>query len=97
LDAAHQVVLLAPDEAASYDLLGWLYLSSGLQTEAETSLQRALAMDADLASAHLHLAMLYLQRGNYSDAREQLLLARDLDPSSADGQLAAQMLGQYFP
>ena len=97
LPAAHQVVLLAPDEAASYDLLGWLYLSSGLQPEAEASLQRALIMDPGLASAHLHLAMLYIQRGNYTEAREQLLLARDLDPNSADGQLAAQMLAQYFP
>ena len=97
LDAAHQVVLLAPEEAASYDLLGWLYLSSGLQTEAETSLQRALAIDPNLASAHLHLAMLDLQRGNYSDARARLLLVRDLDPNGPDGQLAAQMLAQYFP
>ena len=97
LDAAHQVVLLAPDEAASYDLLGWLYLASGLRTEAETSLQRALGMDPGLASAHLHLAMLYIQQGNYSNARAQLILARDLDPDGMDGQLAAQMLAQYFP
>lgn len=97
VDAAHQVVLLVPDEAASYDLLGWLYLSSGLQPEAETALRRALSMDPDLASAHLHLAMLYLQRGDYSGAREHLILARNLDPNGLDGQLAAQMLAQYFP
>lgn len=97
VDAAHQVVLLSPDDAASYDLLGWLYLSSGLLTEAETSLQRALDMDPNLASAHLHLAMFYLQRGNYPDAREHLLLARELDPNGSDGQLAGQMLSQYFP
>lgn len=97
LPAAHQVVLLAPDEAASFDLLGWIYLSSGLQTEAEASLQRALVMDPDLASAHLHLAMLYLQRGDYPNARQQLVLARDLDANGQDGQLAAQMLAQYFP
>lgn len=95
--AAHQVILLAPDEAASYDLLGWLYLSSGLLTEAETSLQRALDMDPNLPSAHLHLAMLYLQRGNYSSAYEHLLLVRSLDPNGLDGQLAGQMLAQYFP
>jgi len=89
--------LLAPDEAASYDLLGWLYLSSGLLTEAETSLQRALDMDPNFPSAHLHLAMLYLQRGNYSSAYEHLLLVRSLDPNGLDGQLAGKMLAQYFP
>lgn len=97
VNAAHQVVLLAPDEAASYDLLGWLYLSSGLRAEAESALQRALGMDPNLASAHLHLAMLDLQRGDYPAARAQLLLARDLDPGGADGLLAAQMLEHYFP
>lgn len=95
--AAHQVALLAPEDAASYDLLGWLYLASGLQAEAETALQRALALDANLAAARLHLGMLYLQRGDYPAARAQLLLARDLDPGSAEGRLAEEMLEQYFP
>jgi tetratricopeptide (TPR) repeat protein len=97
LPAAHQVVALAPDEAASYDLLGWLYLSSGLLNEAETTLEHAVEMDPALASAHVHLAMLYLQRGDPSMARAQLILARDIDPTSADGQLATQMLSQYLP
>ncbi|MBV6395924.1 MAG: hypothetical protein HFACDABA_01512 [Anaerolineales bacterium] len=95
--AAHQVVLLAPDDAASYDLLGWLYLSSGLHAEAEAALQHALALDANLAAAHLHLGMLYLQRGDYPAARAQLLLARDLDSDGASGLLAREMLEQYFP
>ncbi len=95
--AAHQVVLLAPDDAASYDLLGWLYLASGLQSEAEASLQRALKMDPDLASAHLHIGILHLQRDERSEAQSHLVKARDLDPNGATGELAKQLLAQYFP
>lgn len=97
LDAAHRVVNLAPDDPASYDLLGWLYLSSGLTSEAETTLQRALAMDPQLASAHLHLAMLHMQLDRWDLARASLTRARDLDANGPVGQAAARMLAQYFP
>ncbi|MEW5938239.1 MAG: tetratricopeptide repeat protein [Chloroflexota bacterium] len=97
LNAAHQVAALAPDNAASYDLLGWLYLSSGLLPEAETALTRALDMDPNLASAHLRLAQVYMQRDRWEEARAELLLARDLDPGGETGTYAAQLLEQYFP
>jgi tetratricopeptide (TPR) repeat protein len=97
LNAAHQVAALAPDDPASYDLLGWLYLSSGLYLEAETTLARALAMDPNLASAHLHLAMVYMAYDRWDDAHVELLLARDLDPNGETGAYAQQLLGQYFP
>jgi tetratricopeptide (TPR) repeat protein len=97
VSAAHQVVALAPDEAASFDLLGWLYLASGLPSEAETTLTRALTMDPNLASAHLHLALVYMQLEKWNLVREQLLLARDLDANGEVGKSAAQLLAEYFP
>jgi len=97
LNAAHQVVTLLPDDPASYDLLGWLYLTSGLYPEAETALTRAIEMDPNLASAHLHLALLHIQRDHWEAARRELVLARDLDPTGETGAYAAQLLEQYFP
>ncbi len=95
--AAHQVATLLPNDAASFDLLGWLYLTSGLTSEAEVTLTRTLSMDPNLASAHLHLAMVYLQLGQWNSAREHLLLARGLDANGETGKSAAQLLAQYFP
>jgi len=97
LNAAHQVADLLPDDPASYDLLGWLYFSSGLYPEAETSLARALEMDPNLASAHLHMALLHIQRSEWEAAQAELLQARDLNPGGETGAYAAQLLERYFP
>ncbi|MEW6241098.1 MAG: hypothetical protein AB1564_09865, partial [Chloroflexota bacterium] len=63
---------------------------------AELNFMDALRLDPDLASAHLHLAMVYLQQNEMEAAREHLVRARDLDDGEI-GQFAAQLLAQYFP
>jgi len=97
LPAAEKVLALHPDEAASHDLLGWLYFSVNALDKAETEFRSALRLNPDFPAAHLHLGMLYLQQNKTDLARLHLQRAQELDPQGADGRLAAQMLAQYFP
>ncbi len=96
LPAAFIALDLDPDNALSYDVLGQAHLAAGLANVAELNFMDALRLDPDLASAHLHLAMVYLQRSEWESAREHLVRARDLDDGEV-GQFAAQLLAQYFP
>lgn len=97
IPAAEQVLALVPDEAASYDLLGWIYLNANVPELAEENFLAALNQNPDYAAAHLHLGVVYLQLHKMENAREQLLLAQALDPDGSDGLLATQLLSQYFP
>jgi len=53
---------------------------------------RALDNDPQMASAHFHLALLYLQLGDRDAMHTHLIQARNL--GSAD---AVALLQQYFP
>ena len=97
IPAAQQVLALAPDEASSFDLLGWTYLAADITGLAEGNLKAALRLDPDYVPAHLHLGMTYLQMNQLEDARLHLIQAQRLAPESAEGQQAAQLLQLYFP
>jgi tetratricopeptide (TPR) repeat protein len=97
IPAAQQVLALNPDEASSYDLLGWLYLAANKPGLAEDTLLTALRLDPEYAPAHLHLGMTYLEMNQLDDAQSHLLQAKSLDPEGAQGQQAAQLLELYFP
>lgn len=97
IPAAQQVLALAPDEASSYDLLGWTYLAADMPAQAEENLLAALRLDPDYAPAHLHLGMTYLQMNAMESARHHLLLAQSLDPQGADGLAAERLLALYYP
>ena len=90
--AAQRVVVLLEDDATALDLLGWLLLLDARYDDAEKILARALELDSQNASAHLHLATLYLQIENRSLAYDHLIQARDL--GNVD---ASALLKQYFP
>jgi tetratricopeptide (TPR) repeat protein len=97
IPAAEQVLALYPDEAASYDLLGWMYLAADMPGLAEGNFLAALRHDPNLAAAHLHLGIIYIQTSKMDAARAHLIQAQALDPNGRDGQMAAQLLAQYFP
>jgi tetratricopeptide (TPR) repeat protein len=97
IPAAQQALALAPDEASSYDLLGWTHLAANITGLAEGNLKAALRLDPDYVPAHLHLGMTYLQINRLEDARLHLFQAQRLAPESTEGQQAAQLLQLYFP
>ncbi|HKI54855.1 MAG TPA: tetratricopeptide repeat protein, partial [Anaerolineales bacterium] len=61
IPAAQKAVLLTPKDPLALDTLGWLLILGGRYDEAERFLFQALDRDAQLASAHYHLGLLYLQ------------------------------------
>ncbi len=97
IPAAQKALTFAPDEAASYDLLGWTYLAAELPVTAELNLRTALELDENYAPAHLHLGILYLETNEMEKARASLLRAQELDPNGVQGLAAAKLLELYFP
>lgn len=90
--AAQKAVVLSEDDPTALDLLGWLLLLDARYDDAENILARALDLDSKNASAHLHMALLYLQKEQRASAYDHLVLARDLGSVDAEALLA-----QYFP
>ncbi|MCI0608217.1 MAG: tetratricopeptide repeat protein [Anaerolineae bacterium] len=90
--AAQRVVIMSKDDPMAQDLLGWLLLLDSRYDDAERHLTRALELDPQNASAHLHLAMVYLQKDDRAAAYDHLILARDLGNGEAEA-----LLKQYFP
>jgi len=90
--AAQQAILLAEADTTSLDLLGWLLTLDARYEEAERMLTRALELDPQNASVHLHLGMLYLQTDDRASAYDHLVQARAAGNSEADA-----VLNQYFP
>ena len=92
LPAAQKAVKLTPDDPLALDTLGWVLVIDGRYYEAERFLFQALDKDPKLASAHYHLALLYLQKEDRVAAYDHLIQARDLGSAQAD-----ELLRQYFP
>ena len=92
IPAAQKMTVLLEDDAESLDLLGWLLLLGKRYVESERMLLRALQIDPQNASAHLHLGMLYLEKEERDLAFTHFVNARDL--GNNDAQI---ILNQYFP
>jgi tetratricopeptide (TPR) repeat protein len=92
LPAAQTAVKLASDDPLALDTLGWVLVLDGRYYEAERFLAQALEADPGLASAHFHLALLYLETNDSDSMRRHLVEARDLGSKEAEALLA-----QYFP
>lgn len=89
--AAQKAVVLDGDPA-SLDVLGWLLTLDARYEEATRILNRALELDPQNSSAHLHLGMLSLQTNDRAKAYDHLIQARDLGSKEAE-----MILSRYFP
>ncbi len=92
IPAAQHAVILAKDDSNSQDLLGWSLLLGSRYDDAERHLTRAIELDSQNASAHFHLALVYLQKDDRASAYDHLIQARDLGSKEAES-----LLNQYFP
>lgn len=92
LPAAQKAVALTPDDPLALDMLGWLLVLDGRYYEAERFLFDALAADPELAAAHYHLGLLYMQTDDLAAMQDHLTQARDLGSDEAGA-----LLEQYFP
>lgn len=97
LPAAQKVVELVPGDTQGRDLLGWLQLLSGDVQAAKQTLLAVLEVEPNMALAHYHLALVYMQEGDNSAAARHLDLAIQFDPEGSAGTKAAQLKEQFFP
>lgn len=98
ISAAQQALLLDENDPIALDLLGYAhYLLNDFST-AERYLQRAIVIQPDYASAHFHLALVYLLDGKPDLAYESLQTVLTLAPESSPIATQAQRaLSRYFP
>ena len=83
-----------PNDALSYNLVGWAQFSAGLYAEAEQNLKQALAIDPHLAAAAFNLGKLYEAQGEIPAAVIQYQAAADWGKGSSIGDLAAERYTQ---
>ncbi len=91
--AAIKAVLLAPEDPRSLDLAGQAALSNAEQDEAQGYFLAAIQSDPRYAPAHLHLALVFFQRGNNEAAHQELQKAAALGNIEAQN-LLTQMSAQ---
>jgi tetratricopeptide (TPR) repeat protein len=96
LKAARQVILYAPDQASSYDLMGQVFYEVEDMDSASRFFNRSLQMDPGYAPAHLHLGWLYFRQNQLSYAQsEWTAAAKSMDEITR--QQAEKLIQQYFP
>lgn len=72
-----------PDQAALYDALGSALYQEGQQLPALDAFSKAVAQDAELASAQNNLGVLLLNQEQVQEALEHLQMAAELNPGNA--------------
>lgn len=93
--AARQAIAIDPNSAEAYTTQGFIeFWHNWDWTAAETSFERAIALDASFAYGHLGYAHLMVNLGRFEEALEHVRQARELDPlSPLINTLAAGFLG----
>ncbi len=89
LELAKQALTKYPDQAMSYNLVGWSYLGSDELAAAQENLDKAMQMDPNLQAVYLNQGDLYFKRGDSAKARDFYERAYFIDKTSAIGGLAA--------
>lgn len=87
---AQNAVSYFPDEAMSYNLIGWVEVEKDEFDKAENSLSQALRLDPDLAAAHYNKGLLREKQNRTEEAKEEFLSAYKLAGEDSIGTMAAQ-------
>lgn len=90
LELGEQAIQDHPNEAMSYNLLGWALTAANDFEKAEQNLNYALILDPDLAAAYLNLGWWHQKRDEIEAAQENYKRAYTLDPGGSVGNLAAE-------
>ena len=81
-----------PTPELAYANLGWAYVNLKRPKEAEEAYRAAIQLQPKFAQAFYFLGVVLEQEGRRIEARDALRSARDLDPDSAFGKRAAELL-----
>lgn len=97
ISAVETLLDLEPDDWRSQDIAGQLAFARGKYQEAQGRFEQAIQLAPDQAEVHLHLALVYLEFGNRSSAKEELYTVIALDPDGQYSYQASRTLDLYFP
>ena len=79
-----------PNNALTYNLLGWSELYKKDYAQAEKDLKKAIELNPNLAAAYFNLGKLYEAKKNTDEAMKVYQKAYDLDQNGSIGNLAAK-------
>jgi protein O-GlcNAc transferase len=83
IEIMRRAVTAEPQNASLVDQLGSLYAQAGRWSDAEAAFSSALQMDAQLTSAHMHLAVVLSHEQQMGRAAGEFGQAAQLDPHNA--------------
>ena len=96
LDRALQLAQVAraqsPNESATNDTLGWVYLKRGMLPLATSNLEKAVQLSPTSAMCNYHLGVAYAKAGDDAKARKSLERALKLQPDFARAEDAKTIL-----
>lgn len=85
-----------PNEAMSYNLLGWAQTANNDFTNAEHNLNYSLILDANLAASNLNLGWLSQKQGNLDAAKKYYKQCYTIEPDTSIGNLAANRYNEIL-
>lgn len=85
-----------PNNAMSYNLVGWAYLANEKLKDAEKNLKKALELDPNLAAAWLNLGQLEETKKNIDEAKKDYKKAYELGKNEAVGNLALKKYNELL-
>ena len=88
--ALAQTIYASPEN--TYNNLGYAYWALDRRQEAEEAFRSALPLEPKLVPSHFWLAVLLQKEGRKEEAKLHFQAARDLEPTSALGKRAAEVL-----
>jgi tetratricopeptide (TPR) repeat protein len=91
---AEQALEEHPDNAMSYNLMGWAHTAAGNYTVAEEYLRKALSLKEDFDAVHLNLGWMYEKKGDYDRAKEYYKEAYILGQGNSIGNKAAMRFNE---
>ena len=92
LSLAQSAHAQAPTVGSVDDTLAWAYYHKGLYKISVELLQSALKLEPDSAPYHYHIGLAYSKLGNMPEAKQHLRRALEVDPKSAQADLARREL-----
>jgi tetratricopeptide (TPR) repeat protein len=90
LSLAEKANLHHPDNAMSYNLLGWAYVANHDFINAKKNLEKSLELNESFDAPYLNMGWMYEKQGNYERAKLFYKKAFDVGTNSPVADLAAE-------
>ena len=87
IDALQRAVQISPNNSENHFGLGYVGHMFGKNALAERALSKAIDRSARHLDARILLARIYLDQGRLTDAKEQIIAVRKIEPDNEEAQL----------